>query len=78
MSERYPFLTDEENIIHNFKKEYIESMQRYGYYDVNQRKEEPHLVLEDVDGDNFNTIDFSSELSHQIQQQKHQRNLCFK
>jgi len=60
MVERYPFLTHEGNIIHNFKKEYNESMQRYGYYDVNQRKEEPHLVLEDVDGDNFNTIDFTA------------------
>lgn len=60
MVERYPFLTHEGNIIHNFKEEYNESMQRYGYYDVNQRKEEPHLVLEDVDGDNFNTIDFTA------------------
>ncbi|MDX9742486.1 MAG: hypothetical protein RBT59_01570 [Arcobacteraceae bacterium] len=60
MVERYPFLTYEGNITCYFKEEYNESMQRYGYYDVNQRKEEPHLVLEDVDGDNFNTIDFTA------------------
>lgn len=60
ISERYPFLTHEGNIIYSFKKEYNESMERFGYYDINQRKEEPHLVLEDIDGDNFNTIDFTA------------------
>jgi len=61
-------------MLYNFKNEYTNSMKRFGYYDINQRKDEPHLVLEDSYGDNFNVIDLKKFLNNQKGKQNDKRN----
>lgn len=45
--------------LEKFKEEYHESMKRFGYYDLTYKKDEPYLVLGDINSAHFNKIDLS-------------------